>query len=107
MKQFLLLVLCISSISAVFAQIAPVQIIHNSPAAATELVHLYINKILWVGNFAIRRPAPFLNIPLENGLLIGSKTVVKSNTSQKLTFKSLSRHRAFFMAEMFSITYID
>lgn len=70
MKRYLLATLCTAFFSISTAQTARVQIIHNSPDAATEQVDLYIDGVLWVDNFLFRTSSPFLNIPLGNDMQV-------------------------------------
>ena len=60
---FLLGLFFFASINFVSAQIAKVQVIHNSADAAAEYVDVYINGALAIDNFMFRTATPFIELP--------------------------------------------
>jgi len=54
-----------------FAQTADVQVIHNSPDPAAEMVDVYINSEIAIDDFAFRAATPVLELPAETELEIG------------------------------------
>jgi hypothetical protein len=63
-KQFLsLLTTGLFGITAVFAQNARVQVIHNSADAAASVVDVYVNGTLTINDFAFRTASPFVDVP--------------------------------------------
>ncbi len=53
------------------AQIANVQVIHNSPDPAAAAVDVYIDEVLAVPNFAFRAATPVVALPAEIEIVIG------------------------------------
>ncbi len=59
--KFYLLILF--TVSTSFAQLARVQVIHNSPDPAAAKVDVYLNGTLLLNDFAFRTATPFVDVP--------------------------------------------
>ena len=62
-KITILSVLLLFIITTGFAQIARVQVIHNSPDFAASTVDVYVNGSMLLNNFAFRTATPFVDVP--------------------------------------------
>ena len=65
-----ILVLTLFTVSTTFAQLARVQVIHNSPDAAAAQVDVYLNGLLLLNDFAFRTATPFVDVPAGIALSI-------------------------------------
>ena len=63
MKKFTLLLVAVFCFSALQAQTARVQIIHNSADAAASEVDIYVDGALALPDFAFRTATPFIDLP--------------------------------------------
>ncbi len=75
-KKYILAVGCLTGASS-FAQDARVQIIHNSPDAATEIVDIYADGVLFEDDLAFRTATPFFDLApgtVNIGIAPGSST---------------------------------
>lgn len=70
MKKFTLTLLAVVFFSALQAQTARVQIIHNSADAAATEVDIYLDGALALDNFAFRTATAFLDLPASVGITI-------------------------------------
>lgn len=70
MKKLTLTLLAILFFSALQAQTARVQIIHNSADAAASEVDIYVDGALALDNFAFRTATPFIDLPASVGISV-------------------------------------
>jgi hypothetical protein len=72
MRKLTIFALAITAIAGTaFAQTADVQVIHNSPDPAAEMVDIYLDSDLAIPSFGFREATPVLELPAEVEIAIG------------------------------------
>ena len=69
-----------------FAQIARVQVIHNSADLAAQTVDVWLDNTLLLDNFAFRTASQFIDAPAGTPFTIGIAPANSTNSSQSIAF---------------------
>jgi hypothetical protein len=88
MKKVFILLFSFISMHAMIAQVARVQVIHNSADLAADSVDVYLKTIKILDNFAFRTATPFISVPAGVPEIIG--IAPKGSTSVADTIYSLT-----------------
>ncbi len=85
-----ILIFCLLTLStAMNAQTASVQLIHNSADPALEIVDVYINGTLTIDSFTFRKATTFLNLPAGVVLNVGFAPPNSASASDALITKQV------------------
>jgi len=85
-----ILIFCLLALStAMKAQTASVQLIHNSADPAIEFVDVYINGTLTVDSFTFRKATTFLNLPAGVVLNVGFAPPNSTSASEAIITKQV------------------
>ncbi len=86
MKKFQLLtgILMLFTSAISFGQNARIQVIHNSPDAAANMVDIYLNSTLLLDDFTFRTASPFIDAPAGTQFTIGVAPANSTMSSQAI-----------------------